>query len=166
MKQFVTYETLEAMGRLQENRYRWPMARGCEGRTVPAGERCSCTPLPAVSTLPARSSKAPGPRALSAVPQCDERSLRFVAWNSSADREHNANRLLRLPTIKERCMISPVSRQKEIPDKDTNSRLKGRPAMRTSQPKGRIMWVVCLVVFSLCCATAAPQQDQATLYFI
>jgi hypothetical protein len=29
----------------------------------------------------------------------------------------------------------------------------------------RIIWAVCLIVLSLCCATAAPQQDQATLYF-
>ncbi len=29
----------------------------------------------------------------------------------------------------------------------------------------RIIWVVCLIVLSFCCATAAPQQDQVTLYF-
>jgi hypothetical protein len=29
----------------------------------------------------------------------------------------------------------------------------------------KIVWAVCLIVLCLCCSNAAPQQDQATLYF-
>jgi hypothetical protein len=36
---------------------------------------------------------------------------------------------------------------------------------RSGRGTRRIMWAGCLTVVSLCCATAAPQQDQATLYF-
>lgn len=40
----------------------------------------------------------------------------------------------------------------------------GHPA-KCDRSTRRIIWAVCLIVLPLCCATAAPQQDQATLYF-
>jgi hypothetical protein len=39
-----------------------------------------------------------------------------------------------------------------------------RPAKRDRSTR-RIIWAVCLILLPLCCATAAPEQDQATLYF-
>jgi hypothetical protein len=40
----------------------------------------------------------------------------------------------------------------------------GPPASSASTTR-QIIWAVCMLVLSLCCATAAPQQDHATLYF-
>jgi hypothetical protein len=37
--------------------------------------------------------------------------------------------------------------------------------VKSGQGTRRIVWALCLIVFSLCRATAAPKQDQATLYF-
>jgi len=37
---------------------------------------------------------------------------------------------------------------------------------RSGHGTRKIVWAVCLIVLCLCSSTAAPQQDQATLYFL